>query len=262
MLLLHGGRASTHEYFEAFDSYFPGAGIEYYYYDQLGSYYSDQPDEPDAVGAAALRRGSRAGAAGARPRQGQLLSARPVVGRHAGDRVRAQVPAEPQGPGHLEHDVEHPRRTTSTPTNVLMPAMDQKVLAEIKQIEATGRVRQPALHGAADPAPLRPARPAHAARAVARPGEPRLQAHQPGDLRPDAGPERARRQRQARELGPQRRPRQDHRADAGHRRAARHDGPRAHGVDGQRRSRTGATCYCPNGSHMAEYDDQQTYFTG
>src|SRR3546814_5332178 len=30
-------------YFEAFDSYFPGAGIEYYYYDQLGSAYSEQP---------------------------------------------------------------------------------------------------------------------------------------------------------------------------------------------------------------------------
>ena len=37
----------THEYLEAFDSYFPGAGFEYYYYDQLGSYYSDQPDEPE-----------------------------------------------------------------------------------------------------------------------------------------------------------------------------------------------------------------------
>jgi len=46
VLLLHGGPAATHEYFEAFDSYFPGAGIEYYYYDQLGSAYSDQPHEP------------------------------------------------------------------------------------------------------------------------------------------------------------------------------------------------------------------------
>ena len=35
----------THEYFEAFDSYFPGEGIEYYYYDQLGSAYSDQPND-------------------------------------------------------------------------------------------------------------------------------------------------------------------------------------------------------------------------
>jgi proline iminopeptidase len=32
---------------EAFDSYFPNAGIEYYYYDQLGSAYSDQPDLPE-----------------------------------------------------------------------------------------------------------------------------------------------------------------------------------------------------------------------
>jgi len=44
LLSLHGGPAATHEYFEAFDSYLPAAGIEYYYYDQLGSYYSDQPD--------------------------------------------------------------------------------------------------------------------------------------------------------------------------------------------------------------------------
>ncbi|HZP12575.1 MAG TPA: proline iminopeptidase-family hydrolase [Nevskiaceae bacterium] len=47
VLLLHGGPAATHEYFEAFDSYFPGAGIEYYYYDQLGSAYSDQPKDDD-----------------------------------------------------------------------------------------------------------------------------------------------------------------------------------------------------------------------
>ena len=47
VLLLHGGPGVTHEYLEVFDSYFPAAGIEYYYYDQLGSYYSDQPDEPD-----------------------------------------------------------------------------------------------------------------------------------------------------------------------------------------------------------------------
>lgn len=47
VLLLHGGPGVTHEYFEAFDSFFPAAGIEYYYYDQLGSYYSDQPDDTD-----------------------------------------------------------------------------------------------------------------------------------------------------------------------------------------------------------------------
>lgn len=45
VLLLHGGPGATHEYFEAFDSYFPNAEIEYYYYDQLGSAYSDQPND-------------------------------------------------------------------------------------------------------------------------------------------------------------------------------------------------------------------------
>ena len=61
-----------------------------------------------ALGAAALRRRSRAGAPGARARPRQLLPARAVLGRHPGHRVRAQVPAAPQGPGDLEHDVEHP----------------------------------------------------------------------------------------------------------------------------------------------------------
>ena len=37
VLLLHGGPGATHEYFEGFDSFLPGAGVEYYYYDQLGS---------------------------------------------------------------------------------------------------------------------------------------------------------------------------------------------------------------------------------
>ena len=45
VLLLHGGPGTTHEYFESFDSFFPREEIEYYYYDQLGSYYSDQPQD-------------------------------------------------------------------------------------------------------------------------------------------------------------------------------------------------------------------------
>jgi len=47
VLLLHGGPATTHEYMECFESFFPQAGIEFYHYDQLGSYYSDQPDDLD-----------------------------------------------------------------------------------------------------------------------------------------------------------------------------------------------------------------------
>ena len=45
LLLLHGGPGVTHEYFEAADAYLPAAGVEYYYYDQLGSYNSDQPKD-------------------------------------------------------------------------------------------------------------------------------------------------------------------------------------------------------------------------
>jgi proline iminopeptidase len=45
VLLLHGGPGANHHYFEVFDSYFPGESIEYYYYDQLGSNFSDQPED-------------------------------------------------------------------------------------------------------------------------------------------------------------------------------------------------------------------------
>lgn len=45
VLLLHGGPGCTHEYFESFESFFPQEGIEFYYYDQLGSAYSDQPKD-------------------------------------------------------------------------------------------------------------------------------------------------------------------------------------------------------------------------
>ncbi len=45
VLLLHGGPAATHEYMECFESFFPQAGFEFYHYDQLGSYYSDQPED-------------------------------------------------------------------------------------------------------------------------------------------------------------------------------------------------------------------------
>lgn len=47
LLLLHGGPAATHEYFECFESFLPAEGIEFIYYDQLGSAYSDQPKDPD-----------------------------------------------------------------------------------------------------------------------------------------------------------------------------------------------------------------------
>ena len=47
VLLLHGGPGFTHDYLEAMDSYLPGAGVEYYYYDELGAGRSDHPDNDD-----------------------------------------------------------------------------------------------------------------------------------------------------------------------------------------------------------------------
>lgn len=45
LLLLHGGPGATHEYFECMESFLPKEGIEFIYYDQLGSAYSEQPQD-------------------------------------------------------------------------------------------------------------------------------------------------------------------------------------------------------------------------
>jgi proline iminopeptidase len=45
VLLLHGGPGLTHEYFECFEDFLPQQGIEFYYYDQLDSAYSDKPND-------------------------------------------------------------------------------------------------------------------------------------------------------------------------------------------------------------------------
>jgi proline iminopeptidase len=43
LLLLHGGPACSHEYWECMESFLPKEGIEFIYYDQLGSFFSDNP---------------------------------------------------------------------------------------------------------------------------------------------------------------------------------------------------------------------------
>ena len=47
VLLLHGGPAMTTEYMESFGDYLPQEGYEMYYYHQLGSHLSDQPNNDD-----------------------------------------------------------------------------------------------------------------------------------------------------------------------------------------------------------------------
>ncbi|MFZ1868223.1 MAG: proline iminopeptidase-family hydrolase [Steroidobacteraceae bacterium] len=45
VLTLHGGPGFPHFYFECFEDFLPQAGMTYWYYDQLGCGFSDQPDD-------------------------------------------------------------------------------------------------------------------------------------------------------------------------------------------------------------------------
>jgi proline iminopeptidase len=45
LLLLNGGPGATHEYFECMESFLPAEGIEFIYYDQLGCGLSDNPND-------------------------------------------------------------------------------------------------------------------------------------------------------------------------------------------------------------------------
>ena len=45
MLLLHGGPGCSHEYLECFEERMPLDEVEIIFYDQLGSHFSDQPDD-------------------------------------------------------------------------------------------------------------------------------------------------------------------------------------------------------------------------
>jgi proline iminopeptidase len=137
VLLLHGGPGATHEYLEAFDSWLPGAGIEYYYYDQLGSAYSDQPEEPELWDI---------------PRfVDEVEQVRTALGL-----TKDNFVLYGQSWGGLlaiEYALAHPENLkglvisnmmSSIPAyneyarTVLMPAMDQAALAEIQALEKAG----------------------------------------------------------------------------------------------------------------------------
>jgi proline iminopeptidase len=142
MLLLHGGPGVTHEGFEACDSYFPAAGIEYYYYDQLGSAYSDQPDDPDLWEL---------------PRfVDEVEQVRRALGLdHDNFYLYGQswggILAIEYALAYQEHlkALVISNMMSSIPAynayaeQVLMPAMDQDVLAEIKQLEAAEATDNP-----------------------------------------------------------------------------------------------------------------------
>jgi proline iminopeptidase len=135
VLLLHGGPAMTHEYLEAFDSYFPGAGIEYYYYDQLGSAYSDQPTD------ASLWELPRFVEEVEQVRQALGLTSDNfyLFGHSWGGVLGIEYALKYQQ--NLKGLIISNMMASIPAYNVyaekvLMPTMDQKVLAEVKAIEA------------------------------------------------------------------------------------------------------------------------------
>jgi proline iminopeptidase len=142
VLLLHGGPGATHEYFEAFDSYFPTAGIEYYYYDQLGSYYSDQPDEPDLWELPRFVEEVEQVRLALRLNDTNFY----LLGQSWGGILALEYALKYQE--HLRGLVISNMMASIPAYNeyaekVLMPGMDQTALGEIKRMEAAGETDTP-----------------------------------------------------------------------------------------------------------------------
>lgn len=142
VLLLHGGPAATHEYWEACDSWFPGAGIEYYFYDQLGSAYSDQPDDPDLWEIDRFVEEVEQ----VRLALGLDASSFYLVGHSWGGVLAIEYALRYQR--HLKGLVISNMMSSIPAYNayardVLMPEMDQAALAEIQRLEAAEAYEDP-----------------------------------------------------------------------------------------------------------------------
>jgi proline iminopeptidase len=142
VLLLHGGPGASDELYECFDSWFPGVGIEYYYYDQLGSFRSDQPDDAslwdldrfvDEVEQVRLALGlDSSNFVLLGQSWGGLLAMEYAV--HHQEHLKALVISNMMSSSLLYNEYAE---------NVLMPTMDPGVLAQIKQFEADGTTSDP-----------------------------------------------------------------------------------------------------------------------
>ena len=260
VLLLHGGPGFDHEYLEVFDSYFPAAGIEYYYYDQLGSFFSDQPSDPS------LWALSRFVDEVEQVRQALHLDRDDFVlyGQSWGGLLAIEYALAHQQ--HLKALVISNMMSSVPAYNayakqVLETTMDPGVLAEIERLEATGKTDDPRYMGLLIPH--------HYERHVLRMPhaswpEPVLRAFEhvnPEVYVPMQGPS---------ELGASGKlAGWDRSADLKRIEVptlvigARHDtmDPR-HMEWMARQVKKGRYLFCPNGSHLAQYDDQETYFDG
>jgi len=142
VLLLHGGPGATHEYFEAFDGYLPAAGIEYYYYDQLGSAYSDQPDAPQLWNVPRFVDEVEQ----VRKALGLDKDDFYLLGQSWGGILALEYALRYQQ--HLKglvisNMVSSAKAYNAYAHDVLMPMMDPKALAEIERLEASGDTENP-----------------------------------------------------------------------------------------------------------------------
>jgi proline iminopeptidase len=262
LLLLHGGPGSTHEYFEAADSWLPAAEVEYYYYDQLGSGWSDVPvdeslwvldrfvDEVEQVRTAlGLDRDSFVLLGHS---WGGILAAEYALahGQHLKGLVISNMMMDVQAYNAYARDV-------------LTPGIDQQALAEIRALEASGDYENPRFmellmehyyvhHVLRMPAGEWP----DPARRGLDHMNPAIYVKMQGPSELGISP--------AATLAEWSRF-----ADLGGIDVpalvigAAHDTmDPAHMEEVARRLPHGSYLYCPNGSHMAMYDDQQTYFEG
>jgi proline iminopeptidase len=142
LLLLHGGPGATHEYFENFEQHLEPHGIEFYFYDQLGSGASDNPDEPDLW---ELERFVDE-VEQVRSTLGLDASNFYLLGHSWGGLLAIEYALHYQR--HLKGLVISNMMSSCPSYNdyanhVLMPAMDQKALAEIKALESAGDITNP-----------------------------------------------------------------------------------------------------------------------
>ena len=260
VLLLHGGPAATHEYFAAFDSYFPGASIEYYYYDQLGSAYSDQPDEPSLWEIPRFVEEVEQ----VRVALGLNRDNFYLLGHSWGGILAIEYALKYQQ--HIKGLIISNMMASIPAYNeyadkVLMPKMDQKVLAEIKKLEKDGKYE--------DPRYMELLMPHHYAHHILR-------------MPPEKWPEpvlRSFKHLNSKIYVPMQGPSElgasgilekwDRTRDLGKISVStlviggQHDTMDPKHMEWMAGAvQKGRYLYCPNGSHMSMYDDQKTYFEG
>jgi proline iminopeptidase len=260
VLLLHGGPGATHEYLEAFDSYFPPAAFEYYYYDQLGAGFSDRPVDPQ------LWEIPRFVDEVEQVRQALKLEKDNfyLFGQSWGGLLAIEYALKFQE--HLKGLVISNMMASIPAYNeyaqkVLMPGMDPHVLAEIKKLEAAKKYDDPRYEQLLLPN-------FYAKHILRIPIDDwpdpvvRAFAHINKDIYvPMQGPS---------ELGASGKlEKWDRVADLGRITVptlvigAKYDTmDPAHMEMMSKQFKKGRYLFCPNGSHMALYDDQQVYFDG